>query len=643
MERREFIKKMLQRTGIGAGVAVAGTAGLVGYYQPRKEFYLQSAEGAEVKERLELSKKVVVIGGGLAGITASLELARKGFAVTLVESSASLGGKLTGWDLEALGERFPVEHGFHGFFDQYYNLNELFASAGIKPDVFLASPGYPVIFKNSPEEIFGQTPKLFPLNVFSIIGQSRRLDLISFLKNSKGLLSTIELFRYEYKKSFQKYDAIDFMTFCRQGETLPAFVDTVLHPFADATMNRMEVLSAAEALRYFHFYFMGSPEGLSFKITNRDCMTALINPLEAKLKELGVTLRKGCSAGRLKVEGKRVEGVVVDSPDSGSALYLSLDASAVPQEGFAAFVTVDGVPVMVGRKGNGYLAFDGRCTHMGCPVTPDALTGGFYCPCHAGRYDASGIPVSGPPEAPLARLAVLPEGEKLIVKREGIAGGGEGELLACDYCVIASDVRGTRGLVHASQLARPEFESKVASLGEADPYAVYRLWIDRKIDSAEFPFYTVSGYTYTDSISLYSHFQEPFISWAEKHGGTVVELHAYAIAPKDIRPEEEIKATMLQELHTMFPETREAKLLHELFMLQSNFSRWAPGDHARRPGIETPFSNFFLAGDWVKVDAPVFLMEAAAFTGRMAANLIFRQESLKPIPLPVVPMKGLFA
>ena len=74
---------MLQRTGIGAGVAVAGTAGLVGYYQPRKEFYLQSAEGAEVKERLELSKKVVVIGGGLAGITASLELARKGFAVTL--------------------------------------------------------------------------------------------------------------------------------------------------------------------------------------------------------------------------------------------------------------------------------------------------------------------------------------------------------------------------------------------------------------------------------------------------------------------------------------------------------------------------------------------------------------------------------
>ncbi|MEI7748333.1 MAG: FAD-dependent oxidoreductase, partial [Chlorobiaceae bacterium] len=221
MERREFIKKLLMRTGIGAGVTVAGTAGLVGYYQPRKEFYGSNARGSEEKERLDVSKKVVVIGGGLAGISASLELAGRGFDVTLIESSSLLGGKLTGWNLDALGESFPVEHGFHGFFDQYYNLNEVFAAAGIKHDVFSASPGYPVMFKDSPEEVFGQTPKLFPLNVLSIVGQSRRFDLISFLKNSRGLTSMGELFRYEYKKTFLKYDSIDFMTYCRQGEALP--------------------------------------------------------------------------------------------------------------------------------------------------------------------------------------------------------------------------------------------------------------------------------------------------------------------------------------------------------------------------------------------------------------------------------------
>jgi len=275
---------------------------------------------------------------------------------------------------------------------------------------------------------------------------------------------------------------------------------------------------------------------------------------------------------------------------------------------------------------------------MGCPVTPDAGSSGFSCPCHAGRFDASGTPVSGPPKAPLVKLAVAVEGEVLVVKQS--AGG---ERLACDYCVVASNVRGVRELVKASHLNRPEFEANVASLGEADPYAVYRLWIDRPLASKDFPFYTVSGYTYTDSISIFSDFQEPFISWAKKHGCCVVELHAYAIAPEDIRPEAEIKAVMLQELHAIFPETMAAKVLHELFMLQSNFTRWAPGDHAHRPGVETPFSNLFLAGDWVKVDAPVFLMESAAFTGRMAANAIFRQESVKPVPLPIVPMQGLFA
>ena len=95
MERREFIKKLFVRTGIGAGVAVAGTAGLIGYYQPRKTLY--GTENLEGKERIEGSKKVVVVGGGLAGISSSLELARRGFEVTLVESSAALGGKLTGW------------------------------------------------------------------------------------------------------------------------------------------------------------------------------------------------------------------------------------------------------------------------------------------------------------------------------------------------------------------------------------------------------------------------------------------------------------------------------------------------------------------------------------------------------------------
>jgi len=113
MERRDFIKKLFVGTGVGVGVAVAGSAGLVGYYQPRKALYGREASGG--KERVDGLKKVVVIGGGLAGISSSIELARRGFEVTLVESSAALGGKLTGWDIEALVSTFRWSMGFMAF------------------------------------------------------------------------------------------------------------------------------------------------------------------------------------------------------------------------------------------------------------------------------------------------------------------------------------------------------------------------------------------------------------------------------------------------------------------------------------------------------------------------------------------------
>ncbi|NTW64058.1 MAG: Rieske 2Fe-2S domain-containing protein [Chlorobiaceae bacterium] len=645
MQRREFISKFFRRAGIGAGVVAAGTAGLVGYYQPRKELYEIDDNGSGEAQKPVSAKKVVVIGGGLAGISASIELARHGFVVTLVESSSSLGGKLTGWTLDALGEKFPVEHGFHGFFDQYYNLNEMFAFAGVSKDVFDASPGYPILFKNRPAEIYGQTPKYFPFNILSVVWQSRSLDLVSFLRDYQGLWPVIGMFRYRYGKTFQDYDSIDFMTYCQRGNILPAFIDTVLHPFAYSTMNRMEVLSSAEAIRYFHFYFMASPEGLSFRITNRDCMSALIDPLRRKLEELGVTIRSGRKALRLTIENERVTGVVLQSGGGSGQIYSGIAVSDVPSSGWAVLSSSEGVPVLVSKEGSGYSAFDARCTHMGCPVAPHPESGGFFCPCHAGKFDAAGNPVSGPPKAPLQKLSVTQKGEQLLLAlplRDSPVDDGD-DFLECDYCIAASDVRGTRELVRLSGLNKPDFERQVSSLGEADPYAVYRLWLDRPLLTAAFPFYTVSGYTYTDSVSIYSAFQEPFISWGKKNQGAVIELHAYAIAPEDVRPEEEIKAAMQKELHHLFPETEGATILHELYMQQSNFTRWAPGDHAGRPSTETPLSNLFLAGDWIKVDAPVFLMEAAAFTGRMAANAIFIKEKVKPVPLPIVSMEGLFA
>ncbi len=45
-----------------------------------------------IEETLPLTKKTLVIGGGIAGIQAALDLADSGYEVTLVEKQASIGG-----------------------------------------------------------------------------------------------------------------------------------------------------------------------------------------------------------------------------------------------------------------------------------------------------------------------------------------------------------------------------------------------------------------------------------------------------------------------------------------------------------------------------------------------------------------------
>jgi isorenieratene synthase len=71
-------------------------------------------------------KKVAIIGGGLAGVSAAIYLAERSFEVKIFEKENYLGGKIGSWPVKFEdGYLTNVEHGFHAFFRQYYNLRNL--------------------------------------------------------------------------------------------------------------------------------------------------------------------------------------------------------------------------------------------------------------------------------------------------------------------------------------------------------------------------------------------------------------------------------------------------------------------------------------------------------------------------------------
>lgn len=56
------------------------------------------------------------------------------------------------------------------------------------------------------------------------------------------------------------------------------------------------------------------------------------------------------------------------------------------------------------RDGDELVALSPVCTHMGCNVGFNEAANLFECPCHGGKYDASGGVVDGPPPQPLRRF-----------------------------------------------------------------------------------------------------------------------------------------------------------------------------------------------------------------------------------------------
>jgi cytochrome b6-f complex iron-sulfur subunit len=84
--------------------------------------------------------------------------------------------------------------------------------------------------------------------------------------------------------------------------------------------------------------------------------------------------------------------------------------------GEARRVLLAGRPALVIRTAGGFRAFWASCTHLGCAVRWRRGRGDLFCPCHGGRFDASGRAVGGPVREPLVPLEVEVREETVVVR-----------------------------------------------------------------------------------------------------------------------------------------------------------------------------------------------------------------------------------
>jgi cytochrome b6-f complex iron-sulfur subunit len=84
--------------------------------------------------------------------------------------------------------------------------------------------------------------------------------------------------------------------------------------------------------------------------------------------------------------------------------------------GTGKVVPMGSKPAIVINTAQGVVAYSAICTHLGCIVAFDDLSGTIACPCHDGRFNpANGSVVSGPPPSPLASITVSVENDQVFL------------------------------------------------------------------------------------------------------------------------------------------------------------------------------------------------------------------------------------
>jgi 15-cis-phytoene desaturase len=250
---------------------------------------------------------VIVVGAGLAGMSAAHELADHGKTVLLLEARPYLGGRTSSW----VEDGMPVESGLHKYLGFYQAMPRLLKNAGLNlDDVFawvdmlaIDLPG------DKPSGIFGAAPLHRPLETLAgIIGNNRFLppwDKASLLK-----FSAAGLWSY-----FNDPDDLD-------RQSVAAFAEK--HGVTDKTLQRVLIPLTAGLFflmpeDYSAYVFFGIIVGALKQVWRtrigafRGGMTeTMMDPLAASLERKGGNVQRDSAVERLIVERQRVVGVQVN-------------------------------------------------------------------------------------------------------------------------------------------------------------------------------------------------------------------------------------------------------------------------------------------------------------------------------------------
>ena len=493
------------------------TSNLFTFQFPDKHF--TSANTTHYNQHMDNQPDVIIIGGGVAGLTAALHLAERGLRPLLLEADQRAGGRLAGKeDILVNGWCFPNEHGVHGVWSSYVNLKAMLRRQGISDGLIPARE------------------EQWIYRAGNFIG---RAPIGSVIRNSRlpAPLHYIQLFAF------------------------PQFLWMLsIHDWASI-----------------------------FRVWSMLLMSIGIDPFVEDQPLEGLTFGQS-----LERWGPAFRSLFFGLTRNG----LSTDPAQVPLAGFLAFLRF--YTVM-------------RRDAWRFEYFPNG--GGDVCEKLAGKIKDLGGTISF--QSRVKRVEAAGDTNWIVhYEREDVI-----ESLSSRFVILASDSPAAEFII------RNSFPANGLFFPHGLAHAVIRLWFDREprkhpeagIFSGDF---IMHNFFWLDKI------YESYRKWHTETGGSCIELHVYG--PKEVlRQKDAVLVThVLTDFYRAFPELKGHLIKPHIQRNAATHTLPALGTRGTHLGVETPWQNFFCAGDWVWLRNPSFFLERACVTGIEAANCVLRARGL---------------
>jgi carotenoid phi-ring synthase / carotenoid chi-ring synthase len=470
----------------------------------------------------------IIIGGGVAGLTAAVHLAERGLKPLILEAAERVGGRLSKKDDIVVNDWcFPNEHGVHGVWSSYVNFKVMLRRHGVI------------------EELVPAHEEQWIYRTGNFIG---RASIGSVIRNSKfpAPLHYIQLF------------------------LLPQFLWMLsIHDWASI-----------------------------FRVWSTLLMSIGIDPFVEDQPLAGLTFGKS-----LQQWGPAFRSLFFGLTRNG----LSTDPEVVPLAGFLAFLRF--YTIM-------------RRDAWRFEYLPNG--GGEVCEKLSAKIQDLGGRISLK-----ARVKQVEKDGDWIVHYEQ---NGLLASLKSQFIILASDSPSAESII------RNSFSADNLFFPHGLSHAVIRLWFDKEprkhpeagIFSGDF---IMHNFFWLDKI------YESYRKWHNETGGSCIEVHVYG--PSNVLRQKDavLVTSVLTDFYRAFPELKGHLIKPHLQRNLATHTLPALGARGTHLGIETPWDNFFCAGDWVWLKNPSFFLERACATGIEAANQVLSKSgkdvfNLEPYPSP---------